>query len=1094
MRLLSLEVKDFACVASAKVELGRGLNVLYGPNDLGKSTLAQALRAALLLQHSSNAAQDFVPWHADAQPTVVVVFETEAERLYRLTKRFGSPSLATLEASRDGQVWSMLAKSREVDERVRALLGWGIAAPGRSGPRGLPDAFLATVLLGGQSDVGKVLQQSLDHDTDPTGKARLTAALGALAEDPLFKRILGDAQAKVDEAFTGKGRAKRGRGSPFFLATEAVKEAKKELDRYRASQEQAEIAERTYREHREAYDGLVEAQAELQTRHRQLQGWAAQTKARAVKTAELAQAEQRAQAAQKAHAAVRELEATVARDKEQLQQLAEAVERARQAKERAVTELERCKEARDVLRSDEAGQKRALAISEQRQKRVELEGRVKELTHAADRAQELAQKEAALKEVRDKVAAAESAQKQAIALREGAAKRLQAAQVLLAALEQVERLFERDMHKGEVREREEASQRAQEARGVAQARREEASQLRGGLAADLPTVAQLDALQQLQHALQLAEAKVGVGLSMRVERRQPVALRAVVDGGAEVAAADGAAAGEAIELEAERSIELTLGDVAVVRVEGGAQDAREQAAALRTRWAAEGLPVLERAGQRELAELRKQVESAGQTLRAAKELEAEAARQEQAAQADEARAQGLDEQRERLAALEAQIAAYDLAALEALKGELGAVVALRSRRDEAKHEQDKARADEKTGEAAAQKAAVELAGLQSEAKGLEHALAPQAGARPGGGWGGEAERLRAEQREVDRAVGELQTAIDELEQQKGQELKGAEEAVQRAVGAVEQAKAAHMQADEAQRKAAQALASAEGELKQRRAHVAGVDLPAAEAAVQKAQDELARLPEPEELVGEEQVAAAEEAVKAAKERAEAKLDDVRKAEGALETVGGVVVRERVAEAKGALEAAEKKEQEVSLDYEAYRLLVETLREAENTEGAHLGRALAGPVGERFAQLTDARYGGVEVGPDLATQGVMVAGVLREAAKLSVGTHEQLATLLRLTIAEVLETMVLLDDQLTQTDPERTGRFRRILRDHAEKGQIVVLTCRPLDYVDADDLPDGEPTRDRAAGLVRTVDLGRVMRRGGPSRSERAHVSERAEEG
>ncbi|MFT5126613.1 MAG: putative ATP-dependent endonuclease of OLD family [Rhodothermales bacterium] len=52
MRLVSLNVENFKGVNSASLELGPGLNILYGPNELGKSTLAEAIRAILLLPPS----------------------------------------------------------------------------------------------------------------------------------------------------------------------------------------------------------------------------------------------------------------------------------------------------------------------------------------------------------------------------------------------------------------------------------------------------------------------------------------------------------------------------------------------------------------------------------------------------------------------------------------------------------------------------------------------------------------------------------------------------------------------------------------------------------------------------------------------------------------------------------------------------------------------------------------------------------------------------------------------------------------------------------------------------------------------------------
>ena len=40
MRFIRLVVEAFRAIEHAEVHLGAGLNVLYGPNDLGKSTLA----------------------------------------------------------------------------------------------------------------------------------------------------------------------------------------------------------------------------------------------------------------------------------------------------------------------------------------------------------------------------------------------------------------------------------------------------------------------------------------------------------------------------------------------------------------------------------------------------------------------------------------------------------------------------------------------------------------------------------------------------------------------------------------------------------------------------------------------------------------------------------------------------------------------------------------------------------------------------------------------------------------------------------------------------------------------------------------------
>ena len=65
MRLRRLEVEHFAGIRKADVPFGPGLNLLHGPNELGKYSLLQAIRAALLLPHGSSAHTEFIDWHSD---------------------------------------------------------------------------------------------------------------------------------------------------------------------------------------------------------------------------------------------------------------------------------------------------------------------------------------------------------------------------------------------------------------------------------------------------------------------------------------------------------------------------------------------------------------------------------------------------------------------------------------------------------------------------------------------------------------------------------------------------------------------------------------------------------------------------------------------------------------------------------------------------------------------------------------------------------------------------------------------------------------------------------------------------------------------
>ena len=99
----------------------------------------------------------------------------------------------------------------------------------------------------------------------------------------------------------------------------------------------------------------------------------------------------------------------------------------------------------------------------------------------------------------------------------------------------------------------------------------------------------------------------------------------------------------------------------------------------------------------------------------------------------------------------------------------------------------------------------------------------------------------------------------------------------------------------------------------------------------------------------------------------------------------------------------------------------------------------------MAELTAGRYDRFAIGPTLAAEGVELAGTRREFGSLSVGTQEQLATVLRLTIAEKIGSTLVLDDQLVQSDASRMLWLRTFMAECAEKFQILVLTCRAQEY-------------------------------------------------
>jgi DNA repair exonuclease SbcCD ATPase subunit len=273
-------------------------------------------------------------------------------------------------------------------------------------------------------------------------------------------------------------------------------------------------------------------------------------------------------------------------------------------------------------------------------------------------------------------------------------------------------------------------------------------------------------------------------------------------------------------------------------------------------------------------------------------------------------------------------------------------------------------------------------------------------------------------------------------------------------------------------------ASENGRLIELRKQRDAENLAAAEMRHREASERHATLPVPDRTVTDDELSVARSIAAGVKLEIEGVERDIQRAHGALEQVGGAVARERLRDATEAFEQAERQEREIEAEYEAWRLLLDQMKEADAAQASNLGQALVPAIAGRFQELTQRRYETVQLTAQLATEGIMVSSALRPAAQISVGTREQLSTLYRLSLAEYLRTTLVLDDQLVQSDDNRMDWFRALLTEKARSFQIVVFTCRPGDYLPANALvPKGSAVHaDTDGGFTRAVDLGRALRR------------------
>ena len=590
----------------------------------------------------------------------------------------------------------------------------------------------------------------------------------------------------------------------------------------------------------------------------------------------------------------------------------------------------------------------------------------------------------------------------------------------------------------------------------------------------VPTPSALGPMRRLARELDSARGALDVGFVVTVTPKAHLDLRVQKDG-QEI---DSTSTTQPVDIEAKAEVEVAIADIATVRVRGGRREAQEKALELEDRWHREAGPHLIAAGVTELDGLDTKIAEA-QELDACiktKDVEMESLRAQISALANAA--ETLREASDRAGACRAVLGDVALDTLAAELTALGtdATAGLRKRRQQLSREVEAARriaseaandrilADERTRNSkSARDAALNArdAALTAFPEGADAALVAARAALVAGA--AEKEKVAAEFASLEHTIKARKERIDAALSDARTDAAHATTAVETAQGQLTTAKTDH--------------ASAQGRLIELRRKRDAENLAAAEATLQEAKERHAALPVPDRIVIENEVTAAQNAAAGVKSALEGIERDIQRAHGALEQVGGAVARERLRDATEAFELAERQERETEAEYEAWRLLLDQMKEADAAQASNLGQALVPAIAARFEELTQRRYQTVQLTAQLATEGVIVAGALRSTSLISVGTREQLSTLYRLSLAEYLNTTIVLDDQLVQSDDNRMDWFRGLLTEKARTFQVVVFTCRPSDYLAATSMvPAGSGFHtDTDGGLIRAIDLERALK-------------------
>ena len=247
MRLLSARVRDYRRHRDLPISFDPRFTVIAGPNQSGKSTLAEALHRALFLPVKTGG-ELLKGMQSDpclAEPEVEISFEAAGQR-WELRKRFaGARGSASL---RDSTGRSL--QGEDAEERLAELIGTAAVARNRGAADQLKERWGHLWVWQGSASSNPLGLNAASYDHDRLVE-RLQAGADLGVQSPLDLAVLDDIQSRWATVYT-PGGANRGpqvkSGSPLKLARQAASAAQDELEAIRDLIAQQGAAEQAFQE------------------------------------------------------------------------------------------------------------------------------------------------------------------------------------------------------------------------------------------------------------------------------------------------------------------------------------------------------------------------------------------------------------------------------------------------------------------------------------------------------------------------------------------------------------------------------------------------------------------------------------------------------------------------------------------------------------------------------------------------------------------------------------------------------------------------------------------------------------------------------
>lgn len=269
MRLLSARVRDYRRHRDLPISFDPRFTVIAGPNQSGKSTLAEALHRALFLPVKTGG-ELLKGMQSDpclAEPEVELCFEAAGER-WELRKRFaGARGSASL---RDSAGRSL--QGEDAEERLAALIGTAAVARNRGAADQLKERWGHLWVWQGSASSNPLALSTAGYDHDRLVE-RLQAGADLGVQSPLDLAVLDDIQNRWATVYTpgGANRAPQVKtGSPLQLARKAASTAQDDLEAIREQIARQAAAEQAFQEAEAELERVRQALPPLQVQRQEL--------------------------------------------------------------------------------------------------------------------------------------------------------------------------------------------------------------------------------------------------------------------------------------------------------------------------------------------------------------------------------------------------------------------------------------------------------------------------------------------------------------------------------------------------------------------------------------------------------------------------------------------------------------------------------------------------------------------------------------------------------------------------------------------------------------------------------------------------------